>query len=145
LYLIWIIGGGQKDLTNKILDEIKKLYEQLDEIKDKNINSSNVQLNEFMRQNVNMLKELNQKIDKYLENNNEILKEMEKYVKEDIEHKNRMERKLKQISMLLLIVIIAIGLTISYMVILNNEYLSTQLFNYIQIAIQYLKSLLSNY
>lgn len=98
-----------------------------------------------MRQNVNMLKELNQKIDKYLENNNEILKEMEKYVKEDIEHKNRMERKLKQISMLLLIVIIAIGLTISYMVILNNEYLSTQLFNYIQIAIQYLKSLLSNY
>jgi len=143
--LIWIIGGGQKDLTNKILDEIKKLYEQLDEIKDKNINSSNVQLNEFMRQNVNMLKELNQKIDKYLENNNEILKEMEKYVKEDIEHKNRMERKLKQISMLLLIVIIAIGLTISYMVILNNEYLSTQLFNYIQIAIQYLKSLLSNY
>ncbi|AAB99431.1 hypothetical protein MJ_1417.1 [Methanocaldococcus jannaschii DSM 2661] len=145
MYLIWIIGGGQKDLTNKILDEIKKLYEQLDEIKDKNINSSNVQLNEFMRQNVNMLKELNQKIDKYLENNNEILKEMEKYVKEDIEHKNRMERKLKQISMLLLIVIIAIGLTISYMVILNNEYLSTQLFNYIQIAIQYLKSLLSNY
>ncbi|HII59741.1 TPA: hypothetical protein HA335_04050 [Methanocaldococcus jannaschii] len=143
--MIWIIGGGQKDLTNKILDEIKKLYEQLDEIKDKNINSSNVQLNEFMRQNVNMLKELNQKIDKYLENNNEILKEMEKYVKEDIEHKNRMERKLKQISMLLLIVIIAIGLTISYMVILNNEYLSTQLFNYIQIAIQYLKSLLSNY
>lgn len=145
MYLIWIIGGGAERLTNKILDEIKKLYEQLDEIKDKNINSSNVQLNEFMRQNVNMLKELNQKIDKYLENNNEILKEMEKYVKEDIEHKNRMERKLKQISMLLLIVIIAIGLTISYMVILNNEYLSTQLFNYIQIAIQYLKSLLSNY